>query len=206
VSVSLTYGRLKVAMPGKRGMKLETKVFDLYPGRYRNLTELAKAMGISDSQVYRVLQGKRYINQKFIIGAVKAFPEHKLDDLFYVAPDGSENEGTTNKAGTVAGSRRDEVVKFRNAGLSYAEIGRRLGMSRERARQIVKSSLQQKSDLRSKIMLTPSDVAQLFVVHLNTVRRWSRKGILKSYRIGLRGDRRFRQEDVDNFLKKGEIE
>ena len=31
--------------------------------------------------------------------------------------------------------RRDEVVKLRKAGVSYAEIGRRLGMSRERVRQ-----------------------------------------------------------------------
>jgi len=34
-----------------------------------------------------VREGKRGINQKFIIGAVKAFPKHKLDDLFYFAPD-----------------------------------------------------------------------------------------------------------------------
>jgi DNA-binding CsgD family transcriptional regulator len=35
-------------------------------------------------------------------------------------------------------ARRDEVVRLREAGLTYAEIGRRLGMSHERARQIVK--------------------------------------------------------------------
>jgi hypothetical protein len=44
-------------------------------------------MGISASQIYRVREGKRPINQKFIIGAIKAFPEHKLDDLFYCAPE-----------------------------------------------------------------------------------------------------------------------
>jgi len=42
-------------------------------------------MAISVSQIYRVREGKRHINQKFIIGAVKAFPEYKLDDLFYLA-------------------------------------------------------------------------------------------------------------------------
>lgn len=187
-------------------MKLETRVFELFSEKYKNLAELARAMGISDSQVYRVQEGKRCVNRKFIIGAVKAFPDHELGDLFYVVPDGSENEGAANEAGMGAGSIRDEVVKLRNAGLSYAEIGRRLGMSRERARQIVESSLPQNPDLRSEVMLTPSDVAHIFRVHLNTVGRWSRKGILKSYRIGLRGDRRFRQEDVDDFLKRGEIE
>lgn len=49
-------------------------------------------------------------------------------------------------------------------------------------------------------MLTASDVARLLNVHLNTVRRWSNQGVLKAYRIGSRGDRRFRQEDIDYFL------
>lgn len=67
-------------------MLLKTRVFDLYIGRYRNLTELAKAMEISVSQIYRVLEGKRNINRKFIIGAIKAFPGYKFDDLFYFVP------------------------------------------------------------------------------------------------------------------------
>jgi hypothetical protein len=67
-------------------MILKTRVFDLYIGRYRNLSELAKAMEISVSQVYRVLEGKRNVNRKFIIGAIKAFPGHKFDDLFYFVP------------------------------------------------------------------------------------------------------------------------
>jgi excisionase family DNA binding protein len=49
-------------------------------------------------------------------------------------------------------------------------------------------------------MLTTSDVARLLNVHINTVRRWSNQGIIKAYRIGSRGDRRFRQEDVSTFL------
>ncbi len=51
-------------------------------------------------------------------------------------------------------------------------------------------------------MLTISEVAQLLNVHINTVRRWSNQGILKSYRIGSRGDRRFRQENIDSFLEQ----
>lgn len=51
-------------------------------------------------------------------------------------------------------------------------------------------------------MLTASDVARLLNVHLNTVRRWSNQGILRAYRIGSRGDRRFRQEDIDYFLSR----
>jgi len=66
-------------------MILKTRVFELSNGRYRNLSELAQAMGISVSQIYRVREGKRHINQKFLIGAIKDFPEHKLDDLFYLS-------------------------------------------------------------------------------------------------------------------------
>jgi hypothetical protein len=68
---------------------VRTKVFKLSYQDYRNLSELAKAMGISVSQIYRVKEGKRHINQKFIIGAVKAFPGYRLDDLFYLTPDES---------------------------------------------------------------------------------------------------------------------
>ena len=49
-------------------------------------------------------------------------------------------------------------------------------------------------------MLVPSQVAQLLNVHINTVRRWSNQGVIKAYRVGPRGDRRFREEDVTDLL------
>jgi len=134
-------------------MKLKTRVFELSNGKYRNLSELAGAMEISVSQVYRVLEGKRNINGKFIIGAAKAFPGYKFDDLFYIAPN-------------------NYVAKMPNK--------------------------------QQRVMLTTSGAAQLLGVHPNTIRQWSKKGILKSYRISARGDRRFKQEDVDSFLKEAE--
>ena len=51
-------------------------------------------------------------------------------------------------------------------------------------------------------MLRVSDVARLLSVHINTVRRWSNQGIIKVYRVGSRGDRRFRQEDITTFISK----
>lgn len=51
-------------------------------------------------------------------------------------------------------------------------------------------------------MLTSSEVARILSVHINTVRRWSNQGVLKSYRIGSRGDRRFRKKDIDDFFSK----
>ena len=49
-------------------------------------------------------------------------------------------------------------------------------------------------------MLTTSEVARILNLHINTIRRWSNQGILKAYRIGSRGDRRFKKEDIDNFF------
>ena len=70
-------------------MIIRTRIFELCNGEYRNLSEVAQVMGISVSQIYRVREGKRSINQKFIIGAAKAFPGRKLEELFYLAPDTS---------------------------------------------------------------------------------------------------------------------
>ncbi|MBA7699620.1 hypothetical protein ES703_108319 [subsurface metagenome] len=87
-------GRIVIANRGVdkesclRMLKLETKVFELYSEKYKNITELAQAMEISAAQVYRVRVGKRGINEKFIVGAIKAFPEYSLKDLFYVPKEG----------------------------------------------------------------------------------------------------------------------
>ena len=68
-------------------MIIKTRIFELCNGNYSNLSNLAQVMGISVSQIYRVREGKRNINQKFIAGAIKAFPNCKLDDLFYLVPE-----------------------------------------------------------------------------------------------------------------------
>ena len=47
--------------------------------------------------------------------------------------------------------------------------------------------------------MTVSEVAQLLHLHNNTVRRWSNQGMIRSYRINRRGDRRFKQEDIYRF-------
>ena len=49
-------------------------------------------------------------------------------------------------------------------------------------------------------VLTVRDVARLLNIHINTVRRWSNQGVLKAYRIGPRGDRRFKREDIALLL------
>jgi hypothetical protein len=71
-------------------MIVKTRIFEISNGDYRNLSELARAMGISVSQIYRIRQGKRGINQRFVVGAIKAFPRYKLSELFYLAPEPQE--------------------------------------------------------------------------------------------------------------------
>ncbi|MCX6819045.1 MAG: helix-turn-helix domain-containing protein [Candidatus Aenigmarchaeota archaeon] len=50
-------------------------------------------------------------------------------------------------------------------------------------------------------MLTVREVSRLLHVHTNTLRRWSDDGVIKAYRIGPRGDRRFRPEDIALILQ-----
>jgi hypothetical protein len=82
---NIAYWHIKTAT-----MIIKTRVFELANGKYHNLSDLARAMELSISQVYRVREGKRTINHKFIIGAKKAFPEQRLDDLFYFKPASSK--------------------------------------------------------------------------------------------------------------------
>ena len=51
-------------------------------------------------------------------------------------------------------------------------------------------------------MLTASEVASLLHLHVNTVKRLGDRGELPFYRVCKRGDRRFRLDDVMQFLAK----
>ncbi len=81
---------LPTGILGGIAMIVRTRIFELRNGCYHNLSELAMAMGISVSQIYRVREGKRSINQKFIVGAIKAFPSHRLEELFYLVSEPEE--------------------------------------------------------------------------------------------------------------------
>lgn len=49
-------------------------------------------------------------------------------------------------------------------------------------------------------MLKISEVAEMLHVHPNTLRRWSNRGIIESYRLGPRGDHRFPESEVARFI------
>jgi DNA binding domain, excisionase family len=54
----------------------------------------------------------------------------------------------------------------------------------------------------SSKLLTTTEVAEILRVHPNTIRQWSDKGLIHVYRLGPRGDRRFKRGDVDGFLRQ----
>ena len=51
-------------------------------------------------------------------------------------------------------------------------------------------------------LLSVGEVASFLGVHSSTVRRWGKRGLLRSYALGFRHDLRFKQEDVFKFLEK----
>jgi excisionase family DNA binding protein len=53
-------------------------------------------------------------------------------------------------------------------------------------------------------LMTATEVAAFLRVHLGSVRRWSRTGKLKGYRLGGRGDWRYDRRDVLAFLQQAQ--
>jgi len=58
-----------------------------------------------------------------------------------------------------------------------------------------------KKDSLSKL-LTIRQAAEILNVHVETLRRWDNKGKLPAIKVNDRGDRRYRQEDIENYLNK----
>jgi excisionase family DNA binding protein len=51
-------------------------------------------------------------------------------------------------------------------------------------------------------IITLKEACELLHCHPNTLRKWDNSGFLKAIRFGVRGDRRYRKNDVLNLLKK----
>ena len=51
-------------------------------------------------------------------------------------------------------------------------------------------------------LLTASEVAEMLHLHVNTVKRLGDRGEIPFYRVCSRGDRRFRIDDVLDFLRR----
>ena len=51
-------------------------------------------------------------------------------------------------------------------------------------------------------LMSVGQAALILSVHPNTLRNWSNKGLIPSYRIGQRRDRRFALNDLQEFLER----
>lgn len=51
-------------------------------------------------------------------------------------------------------------------------------------------------------LLKPKEVAGWLGVHVNTVKRMGDRGEIPFYRIGRRGDRRYRPQDIEAYLER----
>jgi excisionase family DNA binding protein len=64
------------------------------------------------------------------------------------------------------------------------------------------SGLSDSNQRKANSMLSVSDVSRMLNIHINTVRRWSDEGIIKSCRINGRGDRRFDKDEIIALISK----
>lgn len=53
-----------------------------------------------------------------------------------------------------------------------------------------------------EVLLTIDQAARRLNVSKQTLRQWDKKGILKAVRFGIRGDRRYKEQDLLDFMKK----
>jgi excisionase family DNA binding protein len=56
-----------------------------------------------------------------------------------------------------------------------------------------------------RAIMTCDEVAEYLRVHVSSVRRWSRSRKLTAFKVGERGDWRYRQQDVMAFLYDGNL-
>lgn len=58
---------------------------------------------------------------------------------------------------------------------------------------------------KGKRLLKIKEAAEMLGVNPETLRRWDNDGILKAVRVGSRGDRRYKLEDIEKKIKQRKI-
>ncbi len=86
-------------------------------------------------------------------------------------------------------------------GSGAVRVGRQSVEYRPVTNDNYQQSEQQSSEQQPSELLTVGQAARSLGVHPNTVRKWSNQGLLQPYRVGPRGDRRFRRSDVERLLE-----
>lgn len=89
--------------------------------------------------------------------------------------------------------RKDRIRLMREHGMTYSHISDIEGISEQQVRWILNK--------QSALALSIASAARLVGIHPNTLRRWAKEGKVKYYRVGSRGDRRFKKQDVERLLR-----
>ena len=63
-----------------------------------------------------------------------------------------------------------------------------------------KMKVKMKLESMDSDILTTGEAAKLLRVHPNTIRQWANKRLIHAYRLGPRGDRRFKRKDIEFFI------
>lgn len=63
--------------------------------------------------------------------------------------------------------------------------------------------MEEKNSNNEKIpeLLTLKEACEILRCHPNTLRQWDKKGILVAVRFGDRKDRRYRRDEIENFIR-----
>jgi lambda repressor-like predicted transcriptional regulator len=106
---------------------------------------------------------------------------------------------------------RDRIIELHKQGLSNAEIGRAVGVSRQRVWDVLHPKEKKRRYDISAVLSAPknalispmriSSVAAFLGVHPNTIRRWSDNGLIQCFRLGPRHDRRFQLQHVMEAIR-----
>ncbi len=104
-------------------------------------------------------------------------------------------------------SKAQMIPVLKAEGRRASEIARELKCSRQYVHEVLhgkKKKARPQEDPRKpeyEEMLTVTEAAHFLRVTANTMRRWSESGVIDSYRIGPRKDRRFKTTDVTEYLR-----
>lgn len=104
------------------------------------------------------------------------------------------------------GTKARMIADLKREGKSNTEIAQEVRVSRQYVHSVLHGRPRRESRRPlNEDLLTTSEAAQLLKVASNTIRKWSERGLISSYRIGPRGDRRFDRTEVIEYLKSHKV-
>lgn len=110
------------------------------------------------------------------------------------------------KKGGVMKKRKQQILDLFESGIeNKAEIARRVRVSHQYVAEVLdvrRQRKQRKVTATKDGLLRTGEVCRLLRLHSNTVRRYADSGRLTVFRIGQRGDRRYKRSEVLALLKE----